>query len=338
MTVGLTDTLDLTIGVRYHDQTNDTQALALIPGYSAPKPPRTNMLHTGGAVFSGTPIGVPTEVSFDKVTKKVSLQKQFNDDIMGYISYSEGFDSGGISTPTVNGVRLEYPYAPQTIENSEIGIRSDLADGRVRFNATLFHSVWKDIQNVGVVYDNQGNQLPTLVTTNVGEALAEGVELEITYLPTDHFQINANVGLLDTKYTDIAAGTFALDENTEFAQAPDTTYNVGFQYNADMANGGALTFRADYSYTSQFWRSLPFLRMSWYDAVPKNFDESGDTGIVNARVTYEPASADWSLSVFGTNLTDEYLLNSGFFHGIWGYDFATVGRPREAGVTFNFRF
>jgi hypothetical protein len=32
------------------------------------------------------------------------------------------------------------------------------------------------------------------------------------------------------------------------------------------------------------------------------------------------------------------LINSGFLHGIWGFDFATVGRPREAGVSFNFKF
>ncbi len=55
-------------------------------------------------------------------------------------------------------------------------------------------------------------------------------------------------------------------------------------------------------------------------------------------MTYEPANANWNLAVFGTNLTNERLINSGFFHGIWGFDFATVGRPREAGVQMNFKF
>jgi hypothetical protein len=32
------------------------------------------------------------------------------------------------------------------------------------------------------------------------------------------------------------------------------------------------------------------------------------------------------------------MLNSGFFHGIWGYDFSSVGRPREVGASLNFRF
>ena len=61
--------------------------------------------------------------------------------------------------------------------------------------------------------------------------------------------------------------------------------------------------------------------------MPDGYEESGDWGILNARVSYEPADANWQAAIFGTNLTDEYNINSGFFHGIWGYDFATVARP-----------
>ena len=45
----------------------------------------------------------------------------------------------------------------------------------MRFNATLFHTVWADLQAAGVVVDPITKvQIPTLVTTNVGEAEAEG--------------------------------------------------------------------------------------------------------------------------------------------------------------------
>ena len=111
------------------------------------------------------------------------------------------------------------------------------------------------------------------------------------------------------------------------------------QYNFSLSSGGTLTTRLDYSYSSQFWRSLPFLRMDAHSPpVPPSYDESGDLGTVNARMVYRPVGGEWDVLVFGTNLTDEYLLNSGFFHGIWGYDFATVSRPREVGASLNFRF
>lgn len=335
--IELTDALTLTFGARQHDQTEIEGALAHVPGVTAPKPP-PNTPHTGGSLFSDVRLGAES-VSFDQDTYRMSLQMQFNDDIMGYISYSEGFDSGGVSSPTIDGVEVFIPYDPQTLENTEIGIRSDLLDGALRLNATVFSSDYTNIQAPGVVFDSRGVQLPTLVTTNVGKAKAEGVELELTVVPTDNLMFNVNVGSLDTAYTQIAPGTLFISTSTEFQQAPESTYNVGMQYNATLSNGGSLTTRVDYSYTDQFWRSLSFLRMSSYSPpIPASYDESGDLGTVNARVTYQPPNQDWSLSVFGTNLTDEYLLNSGFFHGIWGYDFATVARPREAGVTFNFFF
>src|SRR5690606_24938007 len=166
VTVSLTDSLDLTIGLRHHDQTNESGAMQAVPGVTAPRPVTTNMLHTGGDPFAGIR-GPARMVEFDEITKKVALQKQFTDRIMGYISYSEGFDSGGISTVTQGTTQLRFPYSPQIIENSEIGMRSDLVSGRVRFNATYFDSDWLNIQNVGVVRDANGNELPQLVTTNV---------------------------------------------------------------------------------------------------------------------------------------------------------------------------
>ena len=104
-------------------------------------------------------------------------------------------------------------------------------------------------------------------------------------------------------------------------------------------SGGSLRTRVDYNYQSQFWRFEPFLRMDAYPSIPAGiYDESGDWGIVNARIAYVPADGAWEVALMGTNLTDEYMINSGFFHGIWGFDFATVARPREVGASFNFRF
>lgn len=67
-------------------------------------------------------------------------------------------------------------------------------------------------------------------------------------------------------------------------------------------------------------------------------DETGDFGYLNSRFTYAPPSGNYEISVFGTNLTDEYLLNSGFFHGLWGFDFASVAPPRQAGLSMKVYF
>ncbi|HEX6999444.1 MAG TPA: TonB-dependent receptor [Gammaproteobacteria bacterium] len=350
VTVNLTNTLDLTVGVRQHDQSGDNYTLYPIPGVTAPKPETVNMLHSGGDPFVGTPINPSTgehsprnPFQFDKLTSRFALQNQFTDDLMGYISYSEGFNSGGVSVATISNVRTFFPYEPSTLKNYEVGMRSDWADGRVRFNATVFHTVWEDIQAFGAVTDpNTGTQLPTLLITNVGEAEAEGAEFELTFVPVESLLINVNLGLLDTAYTKLRPGQMSghlpWTTDTEFQQAPETTYSIGFQHTATLAGGATWTTRLDYNYQDQFWRSEPFLRLSGYDGIPPNEDESGDSAFLNLRFTYEPPDRRWQFSIFGTNLTDEYLINSGFFHGIWGFDFATVARPREAGASLTFRF
>ena len=349
-TIALTDRLDLTLGIRQHDQSERSGNLTPIPGVTAPRLKTSNLLHTDGDAFAGTRpamLGPANNVSFDQDTYKAALQMQFNDDIMGYFSYSEGFDSGGVDSAQVGdaGENLYFPYDPQIIENTEIGLRADLMNGLLRVNATYFDSDWVNIQNAGVVRDPDGNELTSLATQNVGTANASGLELEITVVPTDSLMLNFNLGLLDTGYTYVEPGVPRQDISldTEFQQAPDLTYNVGIQYDASLNNGGSVTTRLDYAYSDNFWRSLNFLRMDWYGVknggpIPAGTDESGDWGVLNARVTYTPGAGNWQMSVFGTNLTNEYMLNSGFFHGIWGYNFATVARPREAGISLTVNF
>ncbi len=342
-TIHLTDTLDLTLGLRQHDQSGYTVNGIIVPGVTTPKPVDPTQFHVGDPFnFADNP-ATYTPFNFDKLTSRIVLQKEFRDGMMGYVSYSEGFNSGGVSAAVINNVRTLFPFQPSTLENTEIGMRMDLADGKLRFNWTVFDTTWADLQALGVVSDPAtGVQIPQLLTTNVGEAEANGVEVELSILPTENFQINIGAGVLDTGYTKINPGTVSghlpLTTGTEFEQAPDKSYTIGFQHTATTGSGGTWTSRLDYNYQGQFWRSAPFLRVDAYEAVPSGFEESGDWGVVNLRFTYEPADANWQASFFGTNLTDEYMLNSGFFHGIWGYDFATVGRPREAGASLTFRF
>src|SRR5215831_10348408 len=126
-----------------------------------------------------------TPFSFDKDTYRAVLQRDFTDHVNGYVSFSQGYNSGGVSAAIISGVRTLFPYKPATLDNYEIGMRSDLASGKVRFNWTLFDMQWQDLTAAGVVTDPVTHvQIPTLVTTNVGDAEAKGVEVEMTFVPT----------------------------------------------------------------------------------------------------------------------------------------------------------
>ena len=341
-TIHLTEKLDLTVGVRHHDQNGYTVNVNKTAA-TAVKPLDPVIYPVGDAYVGVDNAATYTPFQFDKNTTRLVLQRKFNDKINGYFSYSEGFNSGGVSAAVIGTTRTLFPFKPATLKNTEVGMRSDLANGKIRFNWTVFNTIWADLQAAGVVTDPAtGVQIPTLLTTNVGEAEAKGVEVELTFVPTESLLINVGLGLLNTSYTKIKTGTYSghlpFTTGLEFADAPKSSYTLGFQHTASLKNGASFITRVDYNYQGQFWRSEPFLRVSGYAAVPAGYEESGDWGIMNLRFTYQPSGKNWEAAFFGTNVTNEYTLNSGFFHGIWGYDFATVGRPREAGASLTYRF
>lgn len=58
-------------------------------------------------------------------------------------------------------------------------------------------------------------------------------------------------------------------------------------------------------------------------------------GLLNARLMYE-SGYNWQIALFGTNLTDEWYLNSGFYIPSEQLHTGTIGRPREVGASFTF--
>lgn len=340
-TFKLTDKWDFTLGLRYHNQDVENSTLNFVPGVTAPKPAKIGRV-TEGDVFGGTPKQTDKS-SFDELTKRAVLRWHFADKAMTYLSYSEGFNAGGAAAVEVPNGRILIPFGPEKLQSYELGLRSDLFQGRLRFNAALFHTKWDDIQlESPYVNPDIGVFAVTFITQNAAAAEAEGLEAEITWFPIDQLQVNFNLGLLDTKYTDLKFGEeTAVDKGDTFAQAPETTYSIGLQYDANLPGGGLLTSRADYRFVSGFQRyadpSLHPDAVGLTDLLGKY--EAGDYGLLDARIAYRPSrSSNWELAVFGTNLTDKRVINGGFYSPIWELDFSTVARPREFGVGLSVTF
>ena len=341
VSIGFGEKFDLTIGYRHHDQEADqfdfNVPAGIAAGVTAAKPPGPNLEFASGNIYEGIrAAGAPRHVAFNADTYRTSLSWKFTDDVMFYVGYTEGFNSGGLATYSDSLGSISSQYDPERIENTELGIRSDLANGRVRFNATYFDTDWIDIQLLATVRDRQnGQELTELIPQNAASANANGLELEFNFAATDNVLLIANLGWLDTEYTKTRSPAVTLA--TEFSAAPDHTYNFGIEHTANLDKGGRLVTRFDSIYTGAYWRSpVPSLRRNAYGVA--NSYESGDYWRYNAQLAYTPPDAKYQITVYGTNLTNEYELNSGFLHNIWQFDFATVDRPREVGVGVRMNF
>ena len=95
--------------------------------------------------------------------------------------------------------------------------------------------------------------------------------------------------------------------------------NISPRYELALANGGSLIFIGDWSHASSAWNDTQrtfALRRKAND-------------LVNASVSYEEPGGHWSVTVGGTNLTDERFLTSGGSNLAAGTMFGTYNRPHE---------
>jgi len=119
--------------------------------------------------FSASCISINQKATGSGETHKVSLSWQVTPDKMVYATYSTGFRPGGINRP------LGFaPYAADTLDNYEAGFKTSWFDRKLRFNAAVYHEVWKGIQ-----YNLPGaNGVGSYV--NAGNAHVNGVEFDLT--------------------------------------------------------------------------------------------------------------------------------------------------------------
>ena len=319
----LTEQLSLTVGARSSKE--DFYSEVYNNGEGIREPQQGTRYF--GQILRTDAQGVPLifNASFDSFTPRLALQYQFNDNVMGYITGAEGFNGGGVNSlfnselPN-NGI---VAFDPEFLTNYEIGLRSDFANNRLRFNATYFWGTWDGIQVGEVLTPGQ------TTTTNAGEAEISGLEIESVWRPTDSFQVDFTLATLDAEYTDTGLST-TVQVGDKFVNAPETGYSIGAQWNNDLSGGGSVMVRADYGWIDDVV-TFRDRRFHWPSRANVAY------GLASGRITWTPAAGNWDVAFFGTNLTDEYYRQGGFPAVLAGIDQGVVGRPREFGVTIRMR-
>src|SRR5688572_8981775 len=85
------------------------------------------------------------EADWDDLSGELNLGVQWTDDVFAYGKYSRGFRSGGINGRPVQ-LSLVQDYDPEYLDNFEVGLKTLLADRRVRLNTAAFYIKYQDIQ------------------------------------------------------------------------------------------------------------------------------------------------------------------------------------------------
>ena len=265
-------------------------------------------------------------------TFRITGSYTFSDEIFGYATISRGFKSGGYNDQAGSGGFGTFPlqsYDPEFATSYEVGVKTTLAEGRVRFNATYFFVNYEDFQRSTVV-SIPGTAIQETRTFNAADADAQGLEVELTALLASGLTLRANLGWLDTEYNE-----FLLDRNADgvledfsgrdLVRAPEITAGIGLTYERSLGEIGDVSVNLNFNYEDE--------NTYYYnDDIGEEFDTVlEERTILGASVTWRDVQDRFYVSAFGKNLTDDrYQTASQAVGTLW--TFSNYGAPRTYGV------
>ncbi|MEP1472580.1 MAG: TonB-dependent receptor [Halieaceae bacterium] len=263
---------------------------------------------------------------WDEFTPKVGVRYRIDDDAMVYATYAKGYRSGGFNGRVDSVPSATIPYDPETVDNYELGFKTEWMEQRLRFNGAIFYMDYQDKQEeIGLPSDGDTGQ--RISVFNAADATMQGIELELQAIVTENLSLRANLGYLDSEYDEFTFDDgFQIVDNSglEFRRAPEFTGSIDATYEWQMGNGEAWV-RGAYR----------FLGEHFIEQTNRPELENDDQHLVDASVNYSINGL--TFSVFGRNLTDE----DGWAHGLnvsglWAYASARAPRTWGAEVVYNF--
>lgn len=271
------------------------------------------------------------------VTWRATLAYEPTEDLHFYMNVSTGYRIGQVNTnfgPSVidpSDINIDKTYQPDKTQNYEIGAKTQWWENRMIVNVAAYYIEWSDIQiDAFRSSDSLG------FVANAGEAISQGLEVELQVLPLESLELNFALTLQDASIDSISAEDSLRSGVVEGDSLPgsyDYKVSGSAQYSWYLAGGEEMYARVSAQYI---------------DESKNGFSQLAGTGLANPylrdNASYENVDASigllvgqWELTGYGENLTnnDDYIVNLG---GQTGGNSVTTLRPRTLGVRAHYRF
>lgn len=338
-TFHVTDKLDLTVGIRY---TEDTKKF---------RPDQYVVRDTAGDVlepifgFDPTPWeagtrALPLTTAKSKISEwvpMVNLSYQWRDNLLTYATYSEGFKGGGFTQRVFPPEPSIPSFDPEFVSSYELGLKLEAWDNRLRFNVAGFFVDYSDLQLLVIDPSRIGP-----FVTNAGDAEMRGVEVEMSLIPAREWLINASLGYLDPKRTRLSGGVQGLTLDSRFEHISKYTANVQVQKSLPIGNWGELVPRLEWAFRSEYGTNANNVPFDGMDpalnlGVPNPALFQDDLHLLNASVRLDMQSGA-SILAGVDNITDKKYGIVGTFAENIGYHSEVLDRGRQwyLQLTYNF--
>jgi iron complex outermembrane receptor protein len=327
------DLWDLKFGLRFSHDEKDFVAQRLQP------------LFINTLLFGTQPsVLIPVQVDDDFTSWDVSATYKASDDVNVYGRIATSFRAPSIQgrilfCADIDGTDPETNCVStadtEDILSFELGVKSILADSKLRLNLTGYWFEMNDQQLTAV-----GGEINIATLLNVAKTEGYGLEADVQWTPSGNWMMTFGASYNPTEFNDPILrippcgggctitdpidddGLVLLDGNSP-AHAPEVIFNGIVNFQSDPAE-------------KAFFGSLDFAYHSDKNFFLYNSEEfEGDSFEVGLRLGYAWNQAKYEVAVFGRNILDEEIVRGGIdFNNLTGY----TNDPRIIGIEFVGRF
>ncbi|MDC0347752.1 TonB-dependent receptor [Gammaproteobacteria bacterium] len=264
----------------------------------------------------------------DKVTGKIVGEYDLSDQTMAYWSISQGFKPGGSNLTygytEAEDIIAERPVAPamvfqtyqsETIEAFEVGIKTDLLDGKARANIAVFTYDYDNLQFQATDPDPYRGGV-----ANIPQSEMNGIEVEFTALLSDSLTMDMNLAFLDSEVTssyevldnvdvyqyffgeeDLRYGLREDVQGNKLAKSPEFTADINLTYETTLASGN------EFSSIVQFIRRGDFEQRVSNNSLVDSIDAYN---LFNVTASIDFVSSNTGIDFMLLNIADKDGINS----------------------------
>lgn len=329
----ISDALSLTGGLRYtHEDKRGVYRQFWVAGTDLGTLPATDAATVTAIRNQFNPrISYTAALKDDSISGLATVSWKVAPDLLLYGSYSRGSKSGGLNLTNIPSGAVSQ-VKPETVDNFELGLKSQFLNRTLTFNAAAFSTTVTDYQTAVT----QPTLLGTFIQyiSNIPKVRSRGIEGDLSYAPSKWVGLTASASYINATFRSYTNAPQAPERNAalnptqdltgvQLPGVPKFTYTLG----ADLAQplgGGATEIygHADYSHRSSFNTSSSNSR---YAQVP-------GYGLLNARIGIRDADGRWDLSIWARNLADKNYYQA-LSANAFGLVTGTIGDPRTVGAT-----
>lgn len=278
--------------------------------------------------------------SESQFTPQLTLQWDYSDQAMAYVSATRGFKGGGFDARANNPFSFEFDEEKAT--SWEAGVKSRLFDGLVELNAAAFFTDYDQLQISqfdGTVGFNVGNAANTQI---------RGLELDGRWAATDSLIVSYAYAWLDFEFQDFPNGNCYNRQPAQSlspAGAPLCSFTgMSGQYTPEHNLSLAFDYVRPVNSSMDFVAGFT-MNYTGEQNIHDNLDPSYNIDSVtrlNLKLALE--TDQWSLAFIGRNLSDEkvmtYAGNAPVSASTFGTNtfYAFIDRPRQLAVELGYRF